>query len=195
MTPRRERLAGWTIATLAGAMVLFTVWPPLAALRYVPARDALWHGAPAQLIHLGMPHLMLNLCGLAVCTLVARRHAAWAPMLGALVVSAMVVAIGLRWDVPPLAWYVGLSGALYGVTAWLALAHICWLPSAPWRVLAVMCCVMIGAKAVVGVHAPAGPGTWLGIPPAPTAHLYGYAGGLVFAALWAAYRGWRARAA
>jgi rhomboid family GlyGly-CTERM serine protease len=183
----RERLAGLTTLLLAVAMALFTVWPPLAALRYAPAHDPLWRGLLAQLIHLGSPHLLLNLCGLAACALIARRSGALASMLGALVLSAVAVALGLRWDQPPLTWYVGLSGALYGVAAWLALAHAHWLAGAGWRLLAVTCCAAVGVKAAIGLVVPAGPGTWLGIPPAPTAHLYGYVGGLIFAALWGAY--------
>jgi len=68
-------------------------------LRY--DRDAILHGQwwrliSGNIVHLGWPHLLLNLAGLA---------------------SAAAVGVGLLLFDPHLQWYVGLSGVLHGLFA------------------------------------------------------------------------------
>ncbi|MFA9438865.1 rhomboid family intramembrane serine protease [Uliginosibacterium sp. sgz301328] len=180
MNRRRERLAAAAALALGAAMIVFTFQPALSALRYRPGADPLWMALPAQLVHLGPPHLLLNLSGLALMALVARRHALLAHVMGALLVAAVGVAVGLRYDDPPLAWYVGLSGALYGAVAALGWGLAARRHPGVLRMTGALLVVGVGIKTWAGIAHVGGPGEWLGIPPAPSAHLYGYLGGLAW---------------
>jgi len=192
---------GISLAFLLGialAIVLWGVYPAYATQHYFhPATDSLWAGLLAQLIHLGWPHLLLNLAtllGLCVfAQLLGRLNLA--PL--ALILSAIAVSRGLQLETPPLAWYVGLSGALYGVWGWLALELARQSQARVMRFAALSICALVGAKAIFGWD-------WgsqdllNGMPIAHSAHLYGYAGGLCWAAcssLFAYFwRRWRATA-
>ncbi|MGC3962977.1 MAG: rhomboid family intramembrane serine protease [Rhodocyclaceae bacterium] len=182
MNQRRERLAALAALVLGAVMVVFTFQPALSALRYRPGGDPLWMALPAQLVHLGPSHLLLNLLGLALVAWVAWRHALLAGVMGALLAAAIGVAVGLRYDDPLLAWYVGLSGALYGAVAALGCGLTNRRYASVLRMAGVLLVVGVGIKTWAGVAHVGGPGEWLGIPPAPSAHLYGYLGGLAWSA-------------
>lgn len=147
-----------------------------------PAQDPLWAGFLAQLIHLDAAHTALNLTGLAVLCLAACWLDRLVAVMPALLASALGVCLGLQMESPQIAWYVGLSGALYGAWAWLS-AELAASRSPPLHVRGVagLACLAIGIKAALGLGSPAILGD---LPVAHQAHLYGYAGGLVFTACW-----------
>lgn len=176
---------------LALAMPVFTFAPTLARLRYRPGVDSLIGGLLPQLVHLGAAHLLLNLSGWLILALLAWQSGKAAAALAALATSMFAVALGLSLETVPMAWYVGLSGALYGVFAWLALAYARQSPRLSSVGIAI--CVLLGVKLLAGLWRALGPGDLMGIPPAPTAHLYGYAGGLLWAASESIYRAFRSR--
>lgn len=176
---------------LALAMPVFTFVPPLSQLRYRPGVDSLTGSLLPQLVHLGTAHLLLNLSGWLILALLAWQSGKAAAALAALATSMFAVALGLSLETAPIAWYVGLSGALYGVFAWLALAYARQSPRLSSAGIAI--CVLLGVKLLAGLWLAMGPGDWMGIPPAPTAHLYGYAGGLIWAACESIYRALRSR--
>lgn len=82
-----------------------------------------WRLLTGNLVHLGYPHLFLNLAGLALITLLlAPAMTAWQWSITGLV-SMLGVGTGLWFLDPQLHWYVGLSGALYGLLLGGAIAE------------------------------------------------------------------------
>lgn len=151
-----------------------------AAHYFHPAKDPLWTGLLAQLIHLNTAHAALNLAGLFTLSLAAwfLNRLPW--VVPTLLASGVAVCIGLQLESPPIAWYVGLSGALYGGWAALCLEIGTNRQTPPaLKSLAGLACLGIGCKAAIGLSTSEVLGS---MPVAHQAHLYGYAGGLVFAA-------------
>ena len=115
----RKNLAVYWLALCVGASsVLFQAAGMQELLRY----DRLeiingqwWRIVTGNLVHLGYPHLLLNLSGLAIIAFLLApamplRH--WA---ATGLVCMLGVGIGLFTLDTHLLWYVGLSGALYGL--------------------------------------------------------------------------------
>lgn len=187
-------LAGGFVALLGIAAVVLSGYPAWGRLLYFrPASDALWRALPAQCVHLNTPHLIMNLAALLGAAVVAAYLQGLNRLPGALLMSALAVGIGLQQETPPLAWYVGLSGALYGVFVWLALVAAGQTESWRLRLAAFVIGAGVGLKAWLGIGAGA---LLAGAAVAQSAHLYGYLGGLCFAcctALFARYQRWRTR--
>lgn len=156
-----------------------------------PAQDPLWAGLLAQLIHLNLAHAAINLAGLLCLALAARFLDHLPQVLPALLASGVAVCLGLQLESPPIAWYAGLSGALYGSWGWLCLEIATSRRARPGlKGLAGLACLAIGSKAALGIGST---GVLADLPIARQAHLYGYAGGLVFAVSLIAGRYWRRR--
>ena len=157
-----------------------------------------WTALTAQFVHLDARHLGANLIALALLGWTASRidsggtpalhsghprslyHAPTSAGLQALTGALAAVALGL-WIAPGgLTWYVGLSGALYGLFAYLALAL-----GGHRGVTGIGYLLYAGGWIKVGLDLAQGPGAIgaLGLPTAPIAHLYGYLGGSVIAAV------------
>jgi rhomboid family GlyGly-CTERM serine protease len=170
--------------TLAAACVLLllpslTGEPGRLLLRY--DREALaagewWRLLTAHVVHLDVRHALLNDLGLALMwALFARDYSLrqWAA-----VVLGAVVAIdaGLWLCDSTLEWYVGSSGALHGVMAAGALAHLRrGEPAGAVLALALL------AKLAYEYWAGALPFS-AGLPVVTSAHLYGVIGGSAVAA-------------
>lgn len=167
---------GWIAV---GGLVVALLWlggqPALSAhLYFHPGHDAWWRGLPAQLVHLNAAHLRLNLLALLGLAGLAGLGGRIAELPLALLAAALAVSSGLACESAPAAWYIGLSGALYGLAAWLA-ADLAWRSAARRiRLGAGLICLAIGAKATLGLGASAN----LGAPVALSAHVYGFGGGL-----------------
>ncbi|WP_157288254.1 rhomboid family intramembrane serine protease [Uliginosibacterium gangwonense] len=172
-------LAGGFVAALVIAVVALGVYPAWGhMLYYHPANDALWRALPAQCVHLNTPHLLMNLAALLGAALIAGYLHSLSRLPGALLTSAVAVGLGLQMETPPLSWYVGMSGALYGVFVWLALEAVRQADSWHLKLTAFIIGVGTGAKALLGI----GGGMLLAnASVAQGAHLYGYLGGLCFA--------------
>jgi len=98
--------------------IVFQLTDLVAPLRFDrPAIESgqLWRVFTGNLVHLGYSHLILNLAGLFVIVLLV-GHAlnAWQWLL---VTSVCMLGVGLGLFAldPQLVWYVGMSGALYGM--------------------------------------------------------------------------------
>ncbi len=96
-------------------------------LRY--QRDALaggqwWRLVTAHITHLGVEHAVLNALGLVLLWMLFARD--YSPRAWLLIVASSVAAIdlGLWMGDSTVLWYVGSSGALHGVLAAGALAHL-----------------------------------------------------------------------
>ncbi len=89
--------------------------------RYALGVGEIWRAVTAHLVHLSLPHLLLNLLGLfLICEFqwggLPIRHG-----IGLLVFSAVLIDFCLWWLQPELVWYVGMSGILHGLWAGCAL--------------------------------------------------------------------------
>ena len=171
------------LALLAACAVLLL--PALAGeagralLRYDRAALAAgqwWRLLTAHVVHLDARHALLNSLGLALMwALFARDYSPrqWAPI----VLGAMAaIDAGLWLCDSTVLWYVGSSGALHGVMAAGALAHVRRGERAGW--------VLTGLLAVKLAYEH-----WLGALPLSgsdavvvSAHLYGVIGGVTVAA-------------
>lgn len=160
----------------------------LVALQAVRGRNALeyrraavlhgqvWRLLTGSLVHLGWVHLARDLAGLfLIWGLLAHvlEERSW---LWALLASAAAVGLGLLAD-PGIAWYVGISGVLFGLFCAGALGEFRQRPRYAGALL-------LGMMAVIAwtLHAGALPGeaAGLGGNVVPQAHLYGAIGGAVF---------------
>jgi len=118
--------AHWLALIVGVCCVVFQVTELTEILRF--SREEInngqwWRLFTGNLVHLGYPHLFLNLAGLAVISLLlapAMTVAQWS-VTG--IVSMIGVGVGLWWFDPYLHWYVGLSGALYGLLLGGAIAE------------------------------------------------------------------------
>ena len=164
-----------------------TCWPDGAvSLRY--DRSALmdgeiWRVMTAHLTHLGLPHLLLNLLGLAlICELLwgelPLRHG-----IGLLGFSAAATSAALWWLHPELIWYAGLSGVLHGLWAGCALSGL-RLASPRLRLTCLAGVLLLAAKLLMEFYygPSAGTARLIGGEVVSTAHLYGALAGAVYVA-------------
>lgn len=139
-----------------------------------------WRLLSGHFVHLGWPHLLLNLLGcLLVWFLFRRDFGLWQWALIALASIACLDA-GFFWLNPSLQWYVGLSGLLHGL---FAAGLVAWLRESSWESW-----LMMGIfVAKIFWEQTAGPlpltSETAGGPVVVDAHLYGAVGGLLTAAL------------
>jgi rhomboid family GlyGly-CTERM serine protease len=89
----------------------------LSFLRPAIAEGEFWRLATGHFIHLGWPHLVLNLAGLMLVWYIV--GAAFELRCWLIIIVATVVGmdIGFWFLEPQLLWYVGLSGLLHGLLA------------------------------------------------------------------------------
>jgi rhomboid family GlyGly-CTERM serine protease len=76
-----------------------------------------WRIISGNVVHLGWPHLLLNLAGLILVWLLFRRALTTSAWIIVTLASSMAVGVGLLIFDPALHWYVGLSGVLHGLFA------------------------------------------------------------------------------
>lgn len=177
------------LAAVAGSAALAALW-----LTWAPARPVAdygwrqsaewWRCLTCHFVHLGAWHLFLNLAALAGLAAVARLRSAPGAAVGfaaALLAGMLGVCLGLNWRAEGVTWYVGLSGALYGVFAWTVLGLAGWRH---WPGRAAWAIYLLGlAKALADAGMPVGAPGLAGIPLAPSAHLDGLLGGTVWAGM------------
>ncbi len=135
MAPKTKRLnkirtaltpAHWLAISVGVACIVFQVSGLEEVLRFSRS-DILagqwWRLITGNLVHLGYPHLMLNLAGLAIISaLLAPVLNFWQWLLTG-TLSMLGVGLGLLAFDPQLHWYVGLSGVLYGLLLGGAIAE------------------------------------------------------------------------
>ena len=181
MIALRRVLRLWRLPLLLAAL--------LVALQALGLRDALeyrraavlhgqlWRLLTGSLVHLGWVHLLRDLAGLFLI------WGLFAPRLGErtglalILVCAMAVGLVLLAFSPQIAWYVGISGVLFGLFCAGALLE--------WRERPLYAgALLLGMAVVIGwtLHAGALPGEArdLGGAVVPQAHLYGALGGAAF---------------
>jgi membrane associated rhomboid family serine protease len=161
---------------------------PVAILGWHRATGANWPLSlfSAHFVHLGVVHLALNLlAALSIGWTCDRLYLAGRLPMAALA-SLLGIDLGLLYGPWQIDWYVGLSGILHGLFAWLTLTlaispPIKFAPSV--RVLAAILFVTGLAKVVTGLSVPVGMADWRGVPLATPVHVYGYFAGAFWAGL------------
>ena len=166
---------------MAIALALVLLWvggtAVVAGLRYERAAIAtgeVWRLVSGNLVHASGQHLLLNLAGLALVTLLfpgeySRRD--WA-LIG--LTSAIAIAAGLWWGSPEVEWYVGLSGVLHGI---LAAGAIAWWRSRLRGLAGLLTAILIAKLTGEQLFGAIG---WSGdLNVIVDAHLYGALGGAV----------------
>lgn len=188
-----NRRAAWVMAGLTtGLMALAVAGEPLTyQLRFERAgieAGELWRLASGHLVHLGWPHLWLNVTGLLLIGVLfgqAFTAAAWL-----LILAGAVVLMDLGFWQSGLEWYVGLSGLLH---AGFAAGTLRWI-SAGLRDGIILGVILVGKLAWEQIVGPMPfSETSAGGPVVVDAHLYGALGGGVVAGLLLGYERWRGR--
>jgi rhomboid family GlyGly-CTERM serine protease len=187
---RRTPLHFWVLTGLLALAAIILTWVPdnpVAAFGWQQAASgtSFWRCLTCHFVHLGGWHLCVNLVALASLAALAGFHErpgdVTGGFYGALLAGMLGICLGLHGLDTGVTWYVGLSGALYGVFAWLvldmaSLRH--WRGRVAWGLY--LCGL---AKAILDAHAPVGALGLAGISLAPPAHLYGLVGGSLWAVL------------
>lgn len=172
------------VGAISIAAVLFTLWPGDPVLNYgwiegLALRQEHWRWLTAHLTHLNPSHLLLNLSALFALAFICRRQGSTPAFWGAFGFGLLALDAGLAWGGTGIQWYLGLSGCLHGVFAWLVLRGIAEKRGhrpALWLLFA------LGLlKTWLETGLPLGSPGLAGIPLAPAAHLFGYLGGCAWA--------------
>ena len=158
-------------------------------LRY--QRDAIlagqwWRLLTGNLVHLGWPHLWLNLAGLVLVWLLFHRTLSTAAWVIVTLVSSLAVGLGLLVFDPGLSWYVGLSGTLHGLFAAGLVASLTVKQRAEW-LLVIAFIAKLTWEQLMGPTA--GTAAIAGGNVIVDAHLYGALAGALTASLWRAGAG------
>ncbi len=134
-----------------------------------------WRLAGANVAHLSWAHLAGNLVVFATALRLLHPVVRAGAVLGVLAACAIASTAGLYLGTS-LDWYVGASGALYGLLAWGATRLP--MPAGAWLLL-----LLVGNVALDQGRTT----SWLGEPLAPQSHYWGLACGLALAIV----SGWR----
>ena len=140
------------------------------------AQGQWWRLATAHLVHLDLRHALLNTAGLVLMWALFARD--YTPRRWLMVTLAAVAAIdaGLWFADSTVLWYVGSSGALHGVMAAGAVAHIRRGERGGW-ILAALLALKVLYEQLWGALPLSGHD-----PVVVDAHLYGVLGGAAAAA-------------
>ncbi|MEM7283707.1 MAG: rhombosortase [Pseudomonadota bacterium] len=136
----------------------------------------LWRFFTGHFVHLGWPHIWLNLTGWILISWVFGRDYRFGEWTFVYALGVLVLGAGFWWLNPQLEWYVGLSGLLHtGIVAGL----FAWAFTGD-RV-AMLALAVVGAKLLWEQTAGPIPMTEeaAGGPVVVDAHLYGAIGGLI----------------
>jgi len=134
----------------------------------------LWRLFTASLVHLGWTHLARDLAGLGLIWWLVSGYLGECSALWVLSVSALSVGVGLLIFSPDIGWYVGISGALFGLYTAGTLRMGKERPALGTTLLLGMLGILAWS-----LYAGALPGETAGLGGAviPQAHLYGAVGG------------------
>lgn len=139
-----------------------------------------WRVISGNIVHLGWPHLLLNLAGLILVWLLFRQTLTTRSWTFVTLASAAAVGGGLLLFDPALQWYVGLSGVLHGLFAAGLVTALYAGNRGDWLLLALFA-AKITWEQLVGTMP--GSAEIAGGNVIVDAHLYGAIGGAVTALL------------
>lgn len=133
-----------------------------------------------HLVHLGWPHLLLNLAGLALIWLLVGDRYNRLQWLAVLAGTAVLIDAAFWYFLPELRWYVGLSGVLHGLLVAGAIVLL-----SVRRVEGIILLSAVSAKLVYEYLLGPMPGSTssVGGNVVTEAHLYGAIGGAIMGTL------------
>jgi len=145
--------------------------------RQAIANGRVWLLLTGNFVHLGVPHLLLNMAGLVLVGLLVWPNFNFLQWLIILCVSSIGVCIGLYLFDPGVSYYVGFSGTLHGLILAGTLADFKRFP----RAAALLLLLVVGKLLWEQINGPM-PGSeeTVGGSVVVNSHLYGaITGGLV----------------
>ncbi len=131
-TPQQEALAEknfneffrqWWFSVFIMALICATTFLPeniiqQLALAHDPVSNGeIWRLITSQFVHLGFNHTILNLVGYLIISASFREDILPKEEAISLMICTLGVGLGIYWFNPEIDWYVGLSGAIYGLLA------------------------------------------------------------------------------
>lgn len=182
------RWMAWVVLLLPGVVSLFLIAAPgvTPGFAFHPRTEPWWRGMLPQLVHLGSAHAAANLLMYACLLATGALLGLIVRLPLALLASMIAVALGLTMESVPLAWYVGLSGALHGVFVYL-LAECLRRERGFRRGVVLLIFVGTCSKLLLEVLGWLSLGATLGVPPAPQAHVFGACGAGIWCLLESTY--------
>lgn len=147
-----------------------------------------WLLLSGNFVHLGLPHWLMNMSGLAMIALLFwRLYSTWQWLLITLV-SCCGVGAGLYFLNPELRWYVGFSGALHGLMIAGALADLRRFPVSGSILLALVVAKLVWEQLMGAVP---GSASMAGGNVVVDSHLYGAISGALIGLVLLAWRVFR----
>jgi len=134
-----------------------------------------WRLLTGNFAHLNLRHLLLDLVAWILIFLLGRAWLSVADWIVSLVVCCLAVSAGLYWFSPEIGVFGGLSGALHGLFALMALQQLRAGDRLGWLLL-----LLVTLKLLYEGRYGGTPGTseLIGVPVAAQTHLYGALGGI-----------------
>jgi rhomboid family GlyGly-CTERM serine protease len=167
-----------TVGVVVALAVLLTELPdqPVRDLGWrADAAGEVWRCLSCHFVHLGVRHLAVNLAAFLVLAAVAAVWERQAGFGAALLAGMLSVCAGLGLTDLGVQWYVGLSGALHGLFAWLVLGRAL-RNDTTGKIAAGLYFAGI-LKVLLDMGIPVGSPGLAGVAVAPPGHLLGYLGG------------------
>ncbi|MCB1911927.1 MAG: hypothetical protein R3E45_15005 [Rhodocyclaceae bacterium] len=140
-----------------------------------------WRLASAHFVHVDARHLAINLAAASLLLAAGIWQQGLGATLAAAAAAMLAVDVGLLAGPWPIEWYVGMSGLLHGLFAWLALSLVLQGGDRAGRLIAALLVAGGTVKVWLDLAHPLGEAGWLGVPLATPTHLYGWLGGLACA--------------
>lgn len=178
----QNELKHWSTTMVVALVLLLGLSPDtwvqtLSLTQRGVASGEWWRIVTSQVVHLSMNHALLNAAGFLIVSLAFRQDVNARREMGVLLISMIGVGLGIYLFNPEIGWYVGLSGAIYGV-----LVHHLMVGARRTPVIASGFLVFVLGK-VIYEQFLAGPDRdieqFIGGTVAEDAHLYGVIVGLV----------------
>lgn len=178
----QNELQHWSTALVIGVVLLFSLSPDTLVAALSLTQNGVhegqwWRLLTSQIVHLSVNHALLNAAGFLIVSLSFRQDVSPRRETVVLLLSMLGVGLGIYRFNPEIGWYVGLSGAIYGV-----LVHHLMLGARRTPVIALGFLAFVVGK-VIYEQFIAGPDrsieTFIGGQVAEDAHLYGVLSGLV----------------
>lgn len=111
----------WWFSVLVMVVICLTTQLPdhiihsLALVHDSVSNGEVWRIVTSQFVHLGFNHTVLNLVGYLIVSASFREDITPREEMIALGISVLGVGCGIYLFNPEIGWYVGLSGAIYGI--------------------------------------------------------------------------------
>lgn len=169
-----ESLLAGAVAAAAALATLETLQAFSLYNRALIEAGEWWRLLTGNFAHLNLRHLLLDLVAWILIFLLGRAWLGVADWIVCLVVCCLAVSAGLYWFSPEIGVFGGLSGALHGLFALMALKQLRAGDRLGWLLL-----LLVTVKLLYEARYGGTPGTseLIGVPVAAQTHLYGALGG------------------